>query len=1526
MTQIPTVELAKLPEWVPDDTVLSCHACSVKFGILTRKHHCRLCGNIFCDDCTKERVLVKQFGTTPQRSCAPCFNKHTRRPSGRPSGPASDTLKEINRNWNNEFQGLWERLMVHCSSLLEAKPEEVGALVEKAKVYVEKLGDVQLQFHEECVGVCKVIVKEFGSSTKTILPESSSSSSGISYVHKGIVYKVALDHSNIYGGDEWPMKIALHERKSTLAIQNIGLPLWKEVQKTEENIRKGLFFPLRLIVDYLGFRITCLPDLPIGKTTIVYGTNGTTIFNSSPTAESVVKLITSTLNLKGFHLDDQYLYTSIECDVGYDKRMMFVNTARLLPPEANESQSATQYMCYRLRKELIEKNFCPLSADAFSKDIDFKYPSHIEENKLSIKKITEYLHQHLIPQFAKSLDKKIEDGASLKRLMHSHGINMRHLIRVIHFFPPEDKKSDVLGLLWAELISRTIKHRIQREIRELSRKEKEKVEKKCLKYIIGWLNRLYFKLDGWKEIMQDLLTQYPNFQMTIKSLNWEDEFSLRKIGLRTYPRVLEFLGLVDTRNSDEQRIHGEELTQHFEYFAKLRPISFVNYWKGFTMIQGAASNNKDMLIEAEKVLSDFLRFNPSNSISYISRGEVCSQIGQMSVDYNPWYSRAESDFEIATFFHDTEVVWLDYATTTWKKAEEMNLLNIHSYDGLFCKTIVLLMFSLSKNKSNSSTIQLWNNTFKDYIKKRADSKEDVIKIPELNGKEDVLQATITVLNMHRLDTDLRIVYDFEKEHTIQNIQESTLVHTLFQYLNQCNFNISQPKAKEDWLLIMVIWLLSEISSFYFGNATIFGVNTPTIDNTQYLPALRKYTSDALKCVDEKKQHIVRSLLIFLKMLILESTTRPFTSLIIETILSAIFKPFTATYEGCYYLYKNGGITTFLQIGESYHSKNSNIRNIWFDCFQQIITHRIPKCIHKVTSAVDLLIEILQFLEHPNLEKHKLILETLRVLSSSYEILEVLCTKLKFVDRIFEIIVRTLKNKTPDNETITLYLKSLIWISDNGVLPISQMVQYPNCFKILFSFLDTQNTEHKSSVLVILTNICRFSQAVIEILAVPEENPSRFLNILQLTKSDDKGVSSLTLQLIEKIAFHDKGRSLIQQYLSSSKSQQRLILESLNGTDGRFFCAQNVKLIVSDLFTPSESTSITSKILENESAIKELIESQHLAKILTLIENTKDKTLLTVSIANVLQSLKGLEWSLLEDNKKWINLIFASLSDPDPTVRSNCLLAVGRVSAFPEGLKLLNQNGIFDKWIASLEDPITMKLAITGMFHLIRCKEDQEDIKELKDNIVEKMLGPLCGYSSSNFSLFYDISTALWMMSNREMRLRKILFKYEEKVKNMLEIIFNDLGNHQKEAKRISLIVWIDLFNSLPLHFQQNPKWIIHQDEINWHITQSSPQNSPPLSTYHSIILDFMMNGEKPMRRWKTDPLLPSRLSQHLQQSSTAGLSPIELWTTETLLGCLWGDLNTTSPKSLHPPWTSLLQFTQNTPQFNSKPFPTIQKS
>eukprot|EP01043_Picozoa_sp_COSAG02_P105575 COSAG02_NODE_41567_length_393_cov_0.857143_1_plen_48_part_10 len=35
-------------DWVPDSQVTECSACAKRFGTLTRKHHCRLCGNVFC--------------------------------------------------------------------------------------------------------------------------------------------------------------------------------------------------------------------------------------------------------------------------------------------------------------------------------------------------------------------------------------------------------------------------------------------------------------------------------------------------------------------------------------------------------------------------------------------------------------------------------------------------------------------------------------------------------------------------------------------------------------------------------------------------------------------------------------------------------------------------------------------------------------------------------------------------------------------------------------------------------------------------------------------------------------------------------------------------------------------------------------------------------------------------------------------------------------------------------------------------------------------------------------------------------------------------------------------------------------------------------------------------------------------------------------------------------------------------------------------------------------------------------------
>lgn len=36
--------------WAPDSAATTCHACKTEYGIMTRPHHCRVCGRVFCDD------------------------------------------------------------------------------------------------------------------------------------------------------------------------------------------------------------------------------------------------------------------------------------------------------------------------------------------------------------------------------------------------------------------------------------------------------------------------------------------------------------------------------------------------------------------------------------------------------------------------------------------------------------------------------------------------------------------------------------------------------------------------------------------------------------------------------------------------------------------------------------------------------------------------------------------------------------------------------------------------------------------------------------------------------------------------------------------------------------------------------------------------------------------------------------------------------------------------------------------------------------------------------------------------------------------------------------------------------------------------------------------------------------------------------------------------------------------------------------------------------------------------------------
>jgi hypothetical protein len=76
------------PTWIADDQRPKCHGCNKDFSRTRWQHHCRSCGEIFCDDCSKGRTVVGIPATQPGkpvinlsngavRVCAPCRNQIT---------------------------------------------------------------------------------------------------------------------------------------------------------------------------------------------------------------------------------------------------------------------------------------------------------------------------------------------------------------------------------------------------------------------------------------------------------------------------------------------------------------------------------------------------------------------------------------------------------------------------------------------------------------------------------------------------------------------------------------------------------------------------------------------------------------------------------------------------------------------------------------------------------------------------------------------------------------------------------------------------------------------------------------------------------------------------------------------------------------------------------------------------------------------------------------------------------------------------------------------------------------------------------------------------------------------------------------------------------------------------------------------------------------------------------------------------------------------------------------------------------
>ncbi|TMW61752.1 hypothetical protein Poli38472_010815 [Pythium oligandrum] len=61
-------------DWRKDDDCVDCQVCHSPFTKLSRRrHHCRLCGDIICGECSQDQVHVVSRFPRPKRACIACF-------------------------------------------------------------------------------------------------------------------------------------------------------------------------------------------------------------------------------------------------------------------------------------------------------------------------------------------------------------------------------------------------------------------------------------------------------------------------------------------------------------------------------------------------------------------------------------------------------------------------------------------------------------------------------------------------------------------------------------------------------------------------------------------------------------------------------------------------------------------------------------------------------------------------------------------------------------------------------------------------------------------------------------------------------------------------------------------------------------------------------------------------------------------------------------------------------------------------------------------------------------------------------------------------------------------------------------------------------------------------------------------------------------------------------------------------------------------------------------------------------------
>uniref|UniRef100_A0A0K8RAG2 Putative zinc finger fyve domain-containing protein 21 n=1 Tax=Ixodes ricinus TaxID=34613 RepID=A0A0K8RAG2_IXORI len=67
------------PPWTPDRERSDCVRCRCKFDLITRRHHCRRCGRVYCGSCCGRRLPLQRMCFVGPGACVPGLQSGTLR-------------------------------------------------------------------------------------------------------------------------------------------------------------------------------------------------------------------------------------------------------------------------------------------------------------------------------------------------------------------------------------------------------------------------------------------------------------------------------------------------------------------------------------------------------------------------------------------------------------------------------------------------------------------------------------------------------------------------------------------------------------------------------------------------------------------------------------------------------------------------------------------------------------------------------------------------------------------------------------------------------------------------------------------------------------------------------------------------------------------------------------------------------------------------------------------------------------------------------------------------------------------------------------------------------------------------------------------------------------------------------------------------------------------------------------------------------------------------------------------------------